>query len=124
MEGGATGPVQELQPPPKSNSGGADPIAKALAVVAGGLTADDAARRAVESGPTIAQASAQLRAAVAQVDALRKSFTPALNLEASYARLSQVESGIPIDDMAMAVVGDVSFDIPLNICVRPRRRPP
>ena len=114
MEGGATGPVQELQPPPKSNSGGADPIAKALAVVAGGLTADDAARRAVESGPTIAQASAQLRAAVAQVDALRKSFTPALNLEASYARLSQVESGIPIDDMAMAVVGDVSFDIPLN----------
>lgn len=91
-----------------------DPIARALAVAPGGLTSKEAARRAVETGPSVAVARAQLRAAVAQVDALRKSFTPALTVEASYARLSEVESGIPLDDMAMAVAGDLTFDIPLN----------
>lgn len=94
---------------------GEDPVLRALAPVPGGLTANGVARAAVDAGPTVDEANAQLEAARAQLDEVRKSFTPALSLEASAARLSKVQAGIPLDDMTMALVGDeFSFDIPLN----------
>lgn len=105
---------ESMVAPRAATSDSKDPIARALAVAPGGLTADEAARRAVESGPSIAEARAQLREAVAQVDALRKSFTPALDLEVGYARLSKVQSGISFSDMTMGVGSDFTFDIPLN----------
>ena len=92
----------------------ADPVLASLALVDGGLTADEVAARAVSEGPSVEEARAQLEAAAAQLDQVRRSFTPALGLEASVARLSPVENGIPLDGATMGALDDFSFDVPLE----------
>jgi outer membrane protein TolC len=65
----------------------------ALATTPGGLTADAAAERAVETAPSIARAEAAVRIADAGADRAWISVYPRLNLSARYTRLSTEEAG-------------------------------
>ncbi len=58
----------------------------------GGLTADDAARDATLTSPTLAARSAELEAAVADVDRATLAYVPQTSVSARYARLSPIGS--------------------------------
>lgn len=60
---------------------------------AGGLTADKAAQKAVDSSATVAQAKAAQRVASAASDLALVSAIPRLDLSARYTRLSRVKQG-------------------------------
>ena len=72
----------------------ADPISKALEPRAGGLTANDVARRAVASSDSIAAKHAEIEAAAAQVDQAIAQFLPQLTLSATYTRLSDINNSL------------------------------
>lgn len=78
-----------------------DRLADAFAAVPGGLTAEEVARRAVKTGPTVEAARADLQATAASVDATIARFVPVLRGEASYTRLSPAD----IDFGSGATVG-------------------
>lgn len=80
----------------------ADALAAALAPRSGGLTAEEAARRAVAASPSLDAKTAEIDAAAAQLDQAMASFLPRLTLRASYTRLSPVESSLGGDG---AIVG-------------------
>ena len=83
----AQGPeVAHGQPP----TGGED-VADRLAPVPGGLTADEAARRAIERAPQLVEAAARRDEAAANQKAARVGLYPQLGLSASYTRLSRVD---------------------------------
>jgi len=62
-----------------------------LPVEAGGLTADEVARRAVETSPDLEAKLREVDAAAAQVDAAVVGFFPRLKTQATYNHLSYVE---------------------------------
>ena len=62
-----------------------------LPVEAGGLTADEVARRAVETSPDLESKLREVDAAAAQVDAALVGFFPKLKTQATYNHLSYVE---------------------------------
>lgn len=66
-----------------------DPIVTALQPVAGGLTSQDVARRAVERSPTIASKRAEVEVAEAQLDQTLYQFIPRVEGSFTYTRLSQ-----------------------------------
>jgi outer membrane protein TolC len=68
----------------------AEPSLRVLAPVAGGLTADEVARRTLASSKSVRQKRAELEAAEAKVDQTTVQFFPRLTLKASYTRLSPV----------------------------------
>jgi len=70
----------QAQPPP----------AVLLPVEAGGLTADEVARRAVETSPDLEAKLREVDAAAAQVDAALVGFFPRLKTQATYNHLSYV----------------------------------
>lgn len=65
-----------------------DPVAKALAVVPGGLTAEDAARRAGRVAPTVEVKRADVDSAQARFDQVVAASVPSLGVGGSYTRLS------------------------------------
>src|SRR5262245_64537334 len=67
------------------------PSATLLPVEAGGLTADEVARRAVETSPDLESKLREVDAAAAQVDAALVGFFPKLKTQATYNHLSYVE---------------------------------
>ncbi len=67
-----------------------NPVLEAFAPVAGGLTADEVARRAVATSETIEVKNAELRAAAARVDSAMYQFYPRVSVKAAYSRLSPV----------------------------------
>jgi outer membrane protein len=76
-------PVDAPEPPEFNN-----PIVAALQPVPGGLTADEVARRSVETSPMLAAKRAEVAAAEARLDQTLYQFIPRMELGASYARLS------------------------------------
>ncbi|PRQ07088.1 TolC family protein [Enhygromyxa salina] len=79
VEGPAAAPVAEFD----------DPIVAALQPVAGGLTADEVARRSVERSPGLAAKQAEVAAAEARLDQTLYQFIPHVEASATYTRLSQ-----------------------------------
>ncbi len=69
------------------------PALKVLSPVAGGLTADQVARRTVASSATVRAKQAQLEAAEDKANETMYQFFPKLTFRASYTRLSPVSSG-------------------------------
>ena len=67
------------------------PKAMTLPVEPGGLTADEVARRAVETSPDLESKLREVDAAAAQVDAALVGFFPRLKTQAAYNHLSYVE---------------------------------
>src|SRR5262249_47980736 len=67
------------------------PSATLLPVEPGGLTADEVARRAVETSPDLESKLREVEAAAAQVDAAVVGFFPKLKTQATYNHLSYVE---------------------------------
>jgi outer membrane protein len=67
---------------------------QALQVKPGGLTADEVARRAVKTSPTVRARQAEIAAAQAKVDDAVAKFIPRLTLKASYQRLSEVDNAL------------------------------
>ncbi|MCA9690855.1 MAG: TolC family protein [Nannocystaceae bacterium] len=65
-----------------------NPIAEALAPVPGGLTADEVARKAVQSSPDVEIKAQEIAKAVAKIDQTIVSYTPTLSGKAGYTRLS------------------------------------
>jgi outer membrane protein len=90
----AVGPVQPppAAEPPEFEERDApefeDPVAKALTVVPGGLTAEQAAARAGKAAPSVDVKHANVEVAAARVDQATYAAVPQLNLSASYTRLS------------------------------------
>jgi outer membrane protein TolC len=95
--------------------------------VRGGLTADEAARAAGQTSPDLRARSAELAAAVADVDRATLAYVPQTTLTARYARLSDIESGTvgnivaapgapagPLAPGAQLVNVPLAFDTPLN----------
>ncbi|KIG12074.1 outer membrane efflux protein [Enhygromyxa salina] len=68
-----------------------DPIVAALQPVAGGLTADEVAKRSVERSPGLAAKQAEVAAAEARLDQTLYQFIPHVEASASYTRLSQAQ---------------------------------
>lgn len=66
---------------------------KVLTPVAGGLTADQVARRTVASSATVRAKLAEVEAAEAKVTQTAVQFFPRVTLKATYTRLSPVSSG-------------------------------
>ena len=85
-------PVGPVEPVPEFEERDApefeDPVAKALTVVPGGLTAEQAAARAGRAAPTVDSKQADVEVAAARVDQAVYAAVPQLNLTASYTRLS------------------------------------
>ena len=93
-----------------------------------GLTADDAAREAERTSPNRRARSAELGAAVAEVDRATLAYLPTTTLTARYARLSEVSGGslgnlvgVPAGTPAGVIAPGtplvnvpVKFDTPLN----------
>jgi outer membrane protein len=73
--------------------------------VAGGLTADQAASRAVKVSPTVRRQAAEVEAAVAQAQAAELARVPRIAATVGYQRLSPI---------SIALGPGVSFDIPVN----------
>ncbi|HTS82573.1 MAG TPA: TolC family protein [Myxococcaceae bacterium] len=71
----------------------APPPATLLPLEAGGLTAEEVARRAVETSPDLDARLRDVDAAAAQVDAALVGFFPRLKTQATYNHLSHVEPG-------------------------------
>jgi outer membrane protein TolC len=69
-------------------------VNEAFTPKAGGLTANQVAKRAVASSHTIAAKQAELRAAAAEVDSAMYQFIPKVTLKASYTRLSRVVANL------------------------------
>src|SRR6185503_14234722 len=89
------GPVERVpttEPPPEFESRDApefeDPVVKALAVVPGGLTAEQAAARAGRTAPSIESKRADVDIAQSRVDQTTYAAIPSLTASASYTRLS------------------------------------
>lgn len=61
---------------------------------AGGLTADDVARRATLASPSLAARRARIEAARAQVDEVTAQFFPRVTLSATYTRLSATDNSM------------------------------
>jgi outer membrane protein len=59
--------------------------------VSGGLTADEAARRAVSVSPQVMRNSAEVEAAIAQAQAAELARVPQIGVSASYTRLSALD---------------------------------
>lgn len=89
---GPVEPVRTTEPPPEFESRDApefeDPVVKALAVVPGGLTAEQAAARAGRTAPSIESKRADVDIAQARVDQTTYAAIPSLTASASYTRLS------------------------------------
>jgi outer membrane protein TolC len=86
-------PLPTVVPPLPASAAPApkvDEVRVALTPVAGGLTADSVAERAVVSSATVQQKLAELDVARAKVDQTTIRFYPHLTLSASYMRLSPV----------------------------------
>jgi outer membrane protein TolC len=77
----------ELRDAPKVE----DTLTAALATQRGGLTSEEAARKAVTASPTLEARRAEIDAAAAQVDQAMAAFLPRLTLRAGYTRLSPVD---------------------------------
>jgi outer membrane protein TolC len=67
---------------------------EALAAQAGGLTADQVARRALRASPTLRARQAEIDAAAAKVDEAIAQLLPRLKLGASYRRVSPVDASL------------------------------
>jgi outer membrane protein len=67
-----------------------DPLILALTPAPGGLTADDVARYALRSAPSIGVRTAELQQAAARVDLTMINYLPQLQGAAAYSRLSKV----------------------------------
>ena len=78
-------PAAPALPPPSK-----DALAAALAPRVGGLTAEDAAKLAVKSKPSVRAKQEDLKAAAAKVDQALVNFFPRVSLSATYTRLSNV----------------------------------
>ncbi|HET6585691.1 MAG TPA: TolC family protein [Nannocystaceae bacterium] len=89
---GPVAPAPTTEPPPEFETRDApeyeDPVAKALAVVPGGLTAEQAAVRAGRTAPSVESKLADADVAQARVDQTTYAAIPTLNATASYTRLS------------------------------------
>jgi outer membrane protein len=104
-----TGPVDQPSQPSQPVEGPAslvdapeppefeNPIVAALQPVPGGLTADEVARRSVETSPMLAAKRAEVAAAEAQLDQTLYQFIPRMELGASYARLSRARLNFGTD---------------------------
>ncbi|MEZ4448908.1 MAG: TolC family protein [Nannocystaceae bacterium] len=68
-----------------------DPLVVALTPVKGGLTADEVARHALKSAPTIGVRSAELQQAAARVDMTMVGYLPTLQAAFSYTRNNKVD---------------------------------
>lgn len=77
----------QAQMPPQAK----DPIAAALAPRPGGLTAEDAAKLAAKSKPSVRQKHEELKIAAARVDQALVGFFPRVSVSASYTRLSPID---------------------------------
>jgi outer membrane protein TolC len=73
-----------------------DVVAEALAAKAGGLTADEAGRRAAKASHTARGKYAELAAASARVDQALVAYFPRLTVTATYTRLSPVDNLIVV----------------------------
>jgi outer membrane protein TolC len=87
-----------------------DLIAAELGSGAGGLTADEVARRALRSSPSVRARSEELLAAGADVDRALSAYVPQVVVGASYTRLSDT-SGTPV---ALPGLPPLAFETPLN----------
>lgn len=88
----------------------------------GGLTADEVARRAVETSPTVAGRGAELSAASAGLDRAHLAHLPTTTLTGRYARLSDTQNG-SLGDLVIAPgappgalpAGTQLFNVPLSV---------
>jgi outer membrane protein len=86
----------------------------------GGLTAEQAAARAVKSSPTVRRSVADIEVAIAQAESAELSRVPRIGGQFTYTRLSDVNSAIviPGSNMSFALpvfLNTYSFDANLNI---------
>ncbi len=101
-------------PPPAAPAASAAPtdLLVALRGGAGGLTADQVARRSVETAPGLERARAAASAAEAAATRASFAFIPRLELSARYTRLSSIEAtslsfSKPITDAQIAMMNGV-----------------
>ncbi|HVY28446.1 MAG TPA: TolC family protein [Polyangiaceae bacterium] len=113
----ARAPVRPTLAPPPAPVGAAGPDAPVSKVTqelqaklesmmqGNGLTANQVAERAVKSSAQIQAKRREIESAEASVDQAKYSFLPALNLKASYTRLSK------IPDLNFGPLGSLSFPV-------------
>jgi outer membrane protein len=87
-----------------------DLIAAELGSNGGGLTADDVARRATRTSPSVRARSEELLAAGADVDRAVAAYVPEVVLGASYTRLSDTKGAA----LALPGLPPLDFQTPLN----------
>jgi outer membrane protein TolC len=93
----------------------------------GGLTADEVARRAARTSPTVVARNEDLLAAGAEVDRAVSAYVPQVSLQASYTRMSDTGSGSvgnivaapgagpgPLGPNPALVNAPLAFETPLN----------
>lgn len=87
--------------------------------VTGGLTADQAASRAVGASPSVRRKAAELAASIAQTEQAELARVPQLNAKASYTRLSSIPAfEIPIGGMTFLIPFLVnSYDAQANLAI-------